>query len=80
MKNIYFKNSIKALAFVLSVLMAFYAVPTIVFADAVEALENALSSSEEASVTVENVSTTEEERIYEEIYRTYKRRAFSAPS
>ena len=62
-----FKACIKALAFVLSVLMAFYAIPTIVFADAVEAIENALSSEDASSEIAENASTVEEERIYEEI-------------
>lgn len=45
MEKNYFKTSIKILAFMLSILMAFYAIPTIVFADAVEAIENAFSSN-----------------------------------
>ena len=68
MENRYFKKSIKALAVVLSLLMVFYAVPTIVYADVIESISNAFSTDEEAVVIAENVSTTKkEERIYEEI-------------
>ena len=67
MKNSHFKFWLNTLAVILSVLMFVYAVPSVVFATAAEAIGDFLSSEETQSSAAEAEISQEKERIYEEI-------------